>query len=342
MLNCILIFLILISVSTLYAENRSNFSEDLNIILDLETMAQDFVIETKQLQIPGHPNACNPSLIRWHNQLLLSFDAYIERDDQPDGTGLVYLDDNFNVIGAPQILDLPMNLWQDSRLITMADRLYMVFNGAINDGIRRMFIAQIRCDAGKFIIDTPEVFLSFPGENAKQWERNWTPFTNNDTLFLTYSLVPHKILKPFLGTQRCEEVSSKTFSSAWNWGIPKPGTSAHLDGDHYLALFHSIKVMATAHSEGKPIQHYFMGAYTFENHPPFAITSISRRPIVGKNFYRGQEYDMIKPCRVVFPCGFVIDDQFIWVVFGRQDHEVWMAKIEKNGLYNSLMPVVSE
>lgn len=73
-----------------------------------------------------------------------------------------------------------------------------------------MFIAQIRCDNGKFV-DTPEAFLSFPGENAKQRERDWIPFVNDDTLFLTYSLSPHRILRPFLGTQQCEEVSSTAF-----------------------------------------------------------------------------------------------------------------------------------
>ncbi|HEY4831050.1 MAG TPA: hypothetical protein VIH61_00600, partial [Waddliaceae bacterium] len=171
---------------------------------------------------------------------------------------------------------------------------------------------------------------------------NWIPFVNNNTLFFAYSLVPHRILQPFLGTQRCEEVSSSTISNAWNWGNPKPGTSAFLDGDHYLAVFHSVKVMATTHSEGKSIQHYFMGAYTFENHPPFAITAISQNPIIGKNFYHGQEYNMIKPCRVVFPCGIVIDDQFVWVAFGRQDHEVCIVKLEKRGLYESLVPILSK
>lgn len=334
--------LVLIHVLSLCAETCSTPFANIDVALDLETMTQDFVIEVKQLHIPGHPDACNPSLIRWHRQLLLSFDAYIERDDQPDGIGLTYLDDDFNVIDKPQILVLPMNLWQDPRLITIDDRLYLVFNGAIPEGIRRMFVVQVRFDDGKFSVETPEALLHFPKENGERWERNWIPFVHNNTLFLTYSLFPHRVLQPFLGTHRCEDVSSTTFSSAWNWGTPKPGTAALLDGDHYLALFHSTKIIATTHSEGKSIPHYFMGAYTFESHFPFAMTAISQHPIIGKNFYHGQEYHMFKPCRVVFPCGIVIDDQFIWVVFGRQDHEVWMAKLEKKGLYESLVPVISK
>lgn len=339
MLSYIPALAIFINVSFLCAGNNySNLSTDTTV--DLEAMAQDYVLEVKQLKIPGHPTACNPSLIRWHNMLLLSFDAYTEGNDEPDLIGLVYLDGDFNVISEPQILNLPRNLWQDSRLMAIDECLYLVFNGAINNGgLRRMFVARLDWDNGKFKIDAPEALLHFPGEKVAQWERNWIPFVNCNTLFLTYSLDPHRILQPILGTQRCEEVSSTKFSSAWNWGTPKPGTAAHPDGNHYLALFHSTKVMPTLHSEGKAIQHYFMGAYTFENHPPFAITAISQNPIIGKNFYHGPEYKMIKPCRVVFPCGIVLDDHFVWVVFGRQDHEIWMAKLEKKGLYESLIPV---
>ncbi len=316
-----------------------NLSADAVALLDLETMAQDFVIEVKQLHIPGHPHACNPSVVRWEDRLLLSFNAYIGKEDQPDAMGLLYLDDDFNGIGAPQIVNFCGDLWQDARLITLKENPYLVFNGAIEGGTRRTFVSQVGCDSGKFTLTAPEALLYFPGETAEKWERNWIPFVNRDALFLTYSLMPHRILQPFLGTQRCEAVSSTPFSGLWEWGTLKPGTSAYLDGDHYLGLFHSVKVMPTVHSEGKPIQHYFMGAYTFESEPPFAITAISQSPLVGENFYHGPEYEMIKPCRVVFPCGIVIDDSFVWVVFGRQDHEVWMAKLEKKKLYESLIPI---
>jgi hypothetical protein len=85
-----------------------------------------------------------------------------------------------------------------------------------------------------------------------------------------------------------------------------------------------------------------MGAYSFEKHPPFAITAIRQTPIIGNNFYHGPEYKMTKPCCVVFPCGLVLDDHYVWVVFGRQDHEIWMAKLDKKGLYDSMIPATSK
>jgi len=33
-----------------------------------------------------------------------------------------------------------------------------------------------------------------------------------------------------------------------------------------------------------------------------------------------------------------MDEQFIWKVYGRQDHEIWMAKLEKTGLYDNMEP----
>lgn len=326
--SIILYMFLVIHCLSLYAKEN---------VIDLEEMSQDYVLEAKQLHIPGHPTACNASIVRWHDRLVLSFDAYsIGKEDQPDLMGLVILDEGFNVIGTPQILDVPKNLWQDARLIVLNDILYLVFNGAIDGGVRRTFIAQADFNGIEFSIEPPKSLLRFPGENPNQWERNWIPFAYNNSLLLATYLLPHRVLSSSIGSQDCEEVASSNFSSSWVWGTPKTGTTAHLDGNHYLAFFHSIKVMSSIHSEGKPIQHYFMGAYTFENHPPFRITAMSQEPIIGKHFYHGPEYAMCKPCRVVFPCGFIMNEQFIWIVFGRQDHEIWMAKLEKKRLYDNM------
>ncbi len=67
-------------------------------LLNLEEMAQDFVLDEKQLYIPGHPNAFNPSIARFDEGLILSFDSYSGDHPAPDQTGLVFLDLDFNVI----------------------------------------------------------------------------------------------------------------------------------------------------------------------------------------------------------------------------------------------------
>lgn len=100
--------------------------------------------------------------------------------------------------------------------------------------------------------------------------------------------------------------------------------------------------MLTAHSEDKSILHYFMGAYTFSSEPPFAITKISPKPIVGKGFYSGIPYTSYywkKNQRVIFPGGYLYDDDFIWVAYGREDHEIWIVKLNREGLIQSLETV---
>jgi predicted GH43/DUF377 family glycosyl hydrolase len=100
--------------------------------------------------------------------------------------------------------------------------------------------------------------------------------------------------------------------------------------------------MLTAHSEGKTILHYFMGAYTFSSEPPFAITKISPEPIVVKGFYSGVPYTSYywKKCqRVIFPAGYIYDSDYVWIAYGREDHEIWIVKLYREGLMQSLVPV---
>jgi predicted GH43/DUF377 family glycosyl hydrolase len=170
-------------------------------------------------------------------------------------------------------------------------------------------------------------------------EKNWVPFEYNHELLLSYSIIPHRIMRPLQGKSTCETVALTRRSIKWNWGVLRGGTQAFVVDGNYLAFFHCSKSMATAHSGGKSIPHYFMGAYTFEKDPPFGLIKISPKPIVGKNFYHGPAYKTWKPLRVVFPAGFVFDDAYIWVVYGRQDHEIWVVKLEKQKLLASLASV---
>lgn len=159
---------------------------------------------------------------------------------------------------------------------------------------------------------------------------------------LGYSLLPHCIFHPIFGTGACETVASTQSDFSWDWGVPRGGTQALLDGDHYLAFFHSWKDLPSAQSNGRKISHYVMGAYTFQAHPPFAITAMSPEPIVAENFYRPPYHRTWKPMRCVFPAGMIINENDVWISYGRQDHEIWIAKLDKEKLLQSLVPVTAE
>ena len=329
---------------------------------DLEKRSNSFVIETTQLIIPGYPNAFNPSIVSWRGSLILSFRELpfptlkLPRPIQSASVshiGLVFLNDDLTLDGAPYILDLPgvkndsevLARAEDARLINIDERLYIVYSDnrdeVVTEGGFRMYIGELDFDGTEFTLKKLEALTNFPESSPHRREKNWVPFDYKGNLLLAYSLLPHKILRPLLdGSEECELWSTTRSPLSWKWGELRGGTPALRNGNEYLAFFHSSIDVATIHSHEKVIPHYFIGAYTFQKDPPFAITKISPEPIIGKNFYHGKEYPYYwKPVQVVFPCGYVFYDEHILLTYGRQDHEVWVAKIDKKELLSSLIHV---
>jgi predicted GH43/DUF377 family glycosyl hydrolase len=319
---------------------------------DLEEKLSDFVLETKQIKIPGFPDAFNPSIVRWGNSILMSFRTYEPKTLATNKIGLVWLNENCDPIGPPQILKISnpdpfcVSKQQDPRLISVGDRLFVAYNNVLkcvpDKEIRRMLLAEVFFDGAHFFTGPSDCFVNFEGKRDDRSEKNWVPFTYQGEILLSYGIIPHRVFRPLYGESECETVASTLSSVKWDWGVLRGGTPALMEGDEFLAFFHSSKSMTTTQSKGKSIPHYFMGAYTFSPHPPFAITRMSARPIIGKNFYNGPAYKTWKPLKVVFPGGFVSDDHHIWIAYGRQDHEIWMTKLSKKGLFKSLIPVTQK
>lgn len=312
--------------------------------IDLEEYCQDFVLQTKKIDVPGYPHAFNPSIIRWNNKLLMSFRIITRTKIEPISSfssdsqmGLIWLDDDFNPDSPPQILDCENTSPEDGRLIEIDGRIYMIYSGK---GFH-IYIAELSFDGFQFHVIHNER-LVFEGSNPNHREKNWVPFVCNDHLHLAYQLYPYTILAPALdGTGVCETISHSKPSIVWEWGELRGGTPAlKLNETTYIAFFHSSTLLETLHSHGEAIPHYFMGAYTFSNDPTFQMQQISPEPIVSRLFYSGADYKPYwHPVRVVFPCGILMEERFIWVTYGRQDHECWVVKIEKQGLLESLIQV---
>ncbi len=326
----------------------------LNIIDD--EISQSFVIETKKIDIPGFPCAFNPSIIRWKGSLLMSFRVRNQGLVSTFEIGLVWLDDDLNLKGPAKILDIrtqSVNKFkkeQDPRLITVGEDLYIIYSNDIeimDSGVkvvtRRVFVSKVIFDGLVFSAEVPECLLKFEGERSSRWEKNWVPFDYDETLLLSYSLSPHKVLKPIFGTGFCETFGTCKKTLPWKWGELRGGAPAlKLNEGQYIAFFHSSLKIASKHSQGDVVPHYTMGAYLFNSFPPFEITHMSPEPIIAENFYSGQSYNTWRPVIVIFPGGFIFDKDYIWVAYGRQDHEIWLVKIHTEGLVQSLVPLRSD
>ena len=328
-------------------------AESLQLPYDLESAAQDFVLETRRIEIPGYPHAFNPGIIRWNGRTLMSFRVIPDRKYSFNGEiGLVFLDEEFRVMSEPQLLSLrdeysiaPCRA-EDARLIVLNDKLYVIYDDntepVISKGGFRVQVAQVYYDGEHFIVDQIEPLSTFENASRDVREKAWVPFDYQGNLLLAYSIHPHRIFYPRLdGTGVCDTIACTKSAIDWKWGILRGGTPGFKEEEGYLAFFHSSIAMPTLHSNAETITHYFMGAYLFSHDPPFPITKISPEPIIGKNFYTGIQYKPYwKPVRCVFPCGYICDNEYIWIAYGRDDHETWVVKLDKKGLLRSLVPCV--
>ena len=320
-----------------------------NSLENLDERVQDFILEEKQIHIPGYPHAFNPSIIRWENgKLLLSFRAHDPLTKTPNLMGFVWLSDNFEPEDDPVFLTiyggrhLKLSRAQDPRLIKAGESFYIAYNNIISDNdleTRRMLISKLNFHEGKFYIYNPEPILSFFGDSKNWIEKNWAPFDYEGDVHFSYSLNPHRIFKLMPDSTACETLALSRADIDWKWGELRGGTPSLLDGESYLGFFHSFLDMKSIQSGGQKISHYFMGAYRFQRNYPFALTHISREPIIGPTFYNPPNYPTWKPLRAIFPGGLIFNDKFIWVVYGRQDHECFVVKLDKEGLMKSLLPV---
>ncbi|CDZ80636.1 hypothetical protein BN1013_01153 [Candidatus Rubidus massiliensis] len=320
--------------------------------INLEENIQEFVLETKRIIIPEYPDAFNPSIVAWDdNSYLLSFRIMPDPKKKFDSLiGVVFLDKDFTIKSTPQILNLreyhptiPSRA-EDARLMKIQDTTYIIYSDntecKISRGGFRVYIATLLYDPdlNKLTPENIEILSNFDGESKEKREKNWTPFVYNNNLLLSYSLTPHKILLPIFGQNRCETLALSNANLNWKWGELRGGTPAVLiDNERYFSIFHSSINMETTHSEGKNISHYFMGAYTFTKDFPFTITHISENPIIGKNFYEGLTYKPYwKPVKAIFPCGIIVEGDNIFVTYGRDDHEMWVVKLDKHLLLKNL------
>ncbi|MEI8365508.1 MAG: hypothetical protein WCF65_03730, partial [Parachlamydiaceae bacterium] len=220
---------------------------DLSRFPNLEDRAQDFVLESKQLEIDGFPGAFNPTVVRWRGALLMAFRVRNERLSN-DKIGMIWLDENLDQKGSAYILDVPPyksdipSKQQDPRLIVIGENLYMsysnVIRGQISPEVRRAFLTRIHFDGVHFYTDTPEGLYAFEGEKEQRWEKNWTPFEYNGDILLTYSITPHRILKPIIGTQSCEDFSLSDQKINWKWGSLRGGTQLYMIENEYFGFFH--------------------------------------------------------------------------------------------------------
>ena len=310
---------------------------------------QGIVLATKRLIFEEFPDAYNPSIVPFQEGYLLCFRHVPNHHVHPwvSHTGIVILDKTFTPISKPQLLKMrpkqskTPSQAEDARLFTYKGRVFLIYNDNIEvthptlSDRRDMFVAELFYQNGFFTISAARKLIHEAEYQSRIWQKNWVPFEWNGMLLLTYSVNPHEILYPNFVSGNCYPYHKTELDLAWKWGGLRCSVPPLLDEGEYLSFFHSASFTSSPASWGYDMWHYFMGAYTFSKDPPFHITKMSASPIIGDNFYTPSSFYK----RVVFPGGCVISDSYIYVAYGKDDREIWIATLDKAALKRSLIPV---
>jgi len=318
---------------------------------DFEESFKSFKIisSTKRIELKNYPNAHNPSIIKFQDGFLLvsRFIPFQSDSLYISYIGVVLLNDSFDVISEPQLLNTRIgncktpSQAEDARVFSYRGRLFLIYNDNVDvtepslSDRRDMFIAELHHDGKHFSLSLPLKLIHNEKYHAVLWQKNWIPFEWNKTLLLSYSFNPQEILYPNLFDGICYNFYETSFDFNWSLGRLKGSTPPQLFDGEYLGFFHSGTKGFSSVSLGFEMWHYFMGAYTFSASPPFNVTKVTPYPIVGDDFYTPS----FREKRVIFPGGFVLNESSIFVAYGKDDCEMWIATIDRKALKEVLIPI---
>lgn len=308
------------------------------------------VTSTKKIRIKNYAGAFNPSIVKFKDGYLMSFrwSPNPMYEHWISYIGLVLLDSSFDPISTVDILETRQynnatpSQAEDGRIFYLNDKLYVIYNDNMELTLpnywerRDMHIAEIVWDENnKFDVLEPLRLTHQTKYRDRAWQKNWNPFVWNDHLYLIYGVDPHEIIFPDLVSGICKPVSEvKPRNLDWDYGTLRSSTPAQLVDGEYLSFCHS-GIMKKTEFSSYELWHFHMGAYTFQAHPPFAITKISAKPLESPDFYSYSSYDK----RVVYPGGYIIDGPNVYLVYGKDDCEIWVATIDLAELKKSLVEV---
>lgn len=327
--------------SLLEGKYLSCFSDDSSIVKSF-----------KRVYISEYPGSYNPSLMKLNEHYVLTFRYQPDRAYKPwiSYIGIALLDASFNVIGKPELLntrafdDNTPSQSEDARIFSFDGNLYIVFNDNMdfenpNYWERRdMYLAELNLEDGKFYLGPPLRLIHTEKYRNTLWQKNWSPFEWEGNLLLSYSINPHEVIRPNLIKGSCKSTFTTEKPISWEFGTLRGSTPAQLIDGEYLAFFHSGTTLTSEFSDNLELWHYFMGAYTFSQNPPFELTSISASPINAEGFYTYSHYHK----RVVYPGGFVVDGSNIYLALGKDDAEIWIATLDLNELKKTMVPLMRD
>jgi len=316
----------------------------------------NLVLNVKKIDIRNVPHPYNASLIDKEDGNFWLFFRFDEPKELPLSNellplktfiGVVELDKNFcQTEKEVKWIDTNSLHSEDPRVFIKNNEYYIVYNDIVPIRSYSRTIRLASLEKNTFNVKYTTQF----DLHISPIEKNWVPFIVNEndveSAHFVYQINPHKILKiKNLFAGEVEHLSFKQtppfHSKLWpkDWGTPRGGCPAKLVDGRYLSFFHS----AMKNSQTGVVW-YIMGAYTFEEKPPYRITAISTKPIFFKGIYdTPYSSSANKKLHCIFPAGFTLDKidnlEVIHLSCGENDSGVKIITLDKNKLLSSLSEI---
>jgi len=308
-----------------------------------EALLDTAILDSKQIHIPGYPNAYNPSLIPYKDGYLLSFryrgrfPATLRNSPRIDFSmiGVALLNKNLKINSqSVQLLQIKSFAStysltaEDARLYNVGDRTFIIFNDLSpmqGEGEFSMYLGELVEGRDGFILKEPAVLLNYPF--AGKIEKNWSPFLLGDKFYLIYSNQPERvILEVNLETGRCQEVTRMAQNWNWKYGQIRGGTPVYPVEEGLFTFFHSSFPAKISKNRA-----YVMGACVMDKNYPFSVEKITSFPLGNLSDYTEQNRS-----KIVFPGGLVIEDDIMLVAWGKNDNQVHITTFDREKLLNSM------
>lgn len=234
----------------------------------------------------------------------------------------------------------------DPRYHKVGSDLYLTWNDGANRPSNHQFIVKMTEDGLRPAGKARELVLHHM--ERRSIEKNWMLFEVGGQTFVVYSCSPHIILTADL--TNLEEVPCyptaethwvNTYSEIFGVmrGGAQPVRRVNRAGlDTFLSITHSSYKLP----EGR---RYEIAAYEFEAQLPFKVLRSVKRPIdvntdeIVKFEFPKLNQDVLS---VVYPCGFVVEDETAVISYGINDENLAIVKIPMPALDFALLPVKDE
>jgi hypothetical protein len=271
------------------------------------------------------PFGYNASMIEHNGWTLLAY-RYHPGKDASTKIALAQIGPAGEVITNRE-LSLDSKSAEDPKFFTHAGELYMSFVVSDWPAMVKSVVRYVRILNGDIKdIFTPEI----PGNDGTTTQKNWTFLEHSDgRLFVIYLTHPNYELYRIEGSKVF--ASSSMPGPSWPYGPIRGGCIVPWDGK-LLRFFHSPSDQEWF---GPNRRRYFVGCCVMEPNPPFAVTAISRKPVL-----YGSEIDRVKvsqrpfhhKCNVVFPGSAIVRDGAILLPVGVNDSSIEICKLTEKEL----------